>query len=119
MTATPIPRTLQLALTGVRELSIIATPPVDRLAVRTLLCRSDPVILREAVMREHFRGGQKLLFARVSRDLDKFAERLKTLALELRLVLPMGKMPVTQLEDTIGAFYESSDILLSNQYRRK
>ncbi len=58
LTATPIPRTLQLALTGVRELSIIATPPVDRLAVRTFVSPFDPVIVREALLREHYRGGQ-------------------------------------------------------------
>ena len=58
LSATPIPRTLQLALTGVRELSIIATPPVDRLAVRTFVTPFDPVILREALLRERYRGGQ-------------------------------------------------------------
>ena len=58
LTATPIPRTLQMALTGVRELSIIATPPVDRLAVRTFVTPFDPVVVREALLREHYRGGQ-------------------------------------------------------------
>ena len=58
LTATPIPRTLQLALTGVRELSIIATPPVDRLAVRTFVTPFDPLIVREALLRERYRGGQ-------------------------------------------------------------
>ena len=68
LSATPIPRTLQLALTGVRELSIIATPPVDRLAVRTFVTPFDPVILREALLRERYRGGQSFLCrARASR----------------------------------------------------
>src|SRR5581483_1467779 len=58
LTATPIPRTLQLALSGVREMSVIATPPVDRLAVRTFVMPSDPVVLREAILRERDRGGQ-------------------------------------------------------------
>ena len=58
LTATPIPRTLQLALTGVREMSVIATPPVDRLAVRTFIMPWDGVVLREAIQRERFRGGQ-------------------------------------------------------------
>src|SRR5205823_1483680 len=58
LTATPIPRTLQLALTGVRELSIIASAPVDRLAVRTFVSPFDPVIVREALLRERYRGGQ-------------------------------------------------------------
>ncbi|RMF04715.1 MAG: DEAD/DEAH box helicase, partial [Alphaproteobacteria bacterium] len=57
LTATPIPRTLQLALSGVRELSLIATPPVDRLAVRTYVMPFDPMVLREALLRERFRGG--------------------------------------------------------------
>ena len=61
LTATPIPRTLQLALTGVRELSLITTPPVDRLAVRTYISPFDPVIVREALRRERYRGGQTLL----------------------------------------------------------
>ena len=58
LSATPIPRTLQLALTGVRELSIIATPPVDRLAVRTSIAPFDPLLVREALLRERYRGGQ-------------------------------------------------------------
>ncbi|MGB1088264.1 MAG: transcription-repair coupling factor, partial [Alphaproteobacteria bacterium] len=58
LTATPIPRTLQLAMTGVRDLSLIATPPVDRLAVRTFVAPMDPVTIREALLREHYRGGQ-------------------------------------------------------------
>src|SRR3546814_20193240 len=58
MTATPIPRTLQMALSGVRELSLIATPPVDRLAVRTFVMPYDGVITREAILRERYRGGK-------------------------------------------------------------
>ena len=58
MTATPIPRTLHMALGGMKDLSLIATPPVDRLAVRTFVMPADPVVLREALMREHYRGGQ-------------------------------------------------------------
>ena len=61
MTATPIPRTLHMALGGMKDLSIIATPPVDRLAVRTFVMPADPVVLREAILREHYRGGQSLL----------------------------------------------------------
>src|SRR5439155_16617882 len=58
LTATPIPRTLQLAMSGVRDLSIIASPPVDRLAVRTFVSPFDPLIVREALLRERYRGGQ-------------------------------------------------------------
>ena len=58
LSATPIPRTLQLALTGVRELSLITTPPVDRLAVRTFISPFDPLVVRETLLRERYRGGQ-------------------------------------------------------------
>src|SRR5213079_337202 len=63
LTATPIPRTLQLALTGVRDLSIIASPPVDRLAVRTFVAPFDPIVVREALLRERYRGGQAFYVA--------------------------------------------------------
>jgi transcription-repair coupling factor (superfamily II helicase) len=71
LTATPIPRTLQMALSGVREMSLIATPPVDRLAVRTFVLPYDPVILREAILREHYRGGQTFYICPRIEDLDK------------------------------------------------
>src|SRR5207342_2358954 len=58
LTATPIPRTLQMAMSGLRELSVIQTPPVDRLAVRTYITPWDPIVVREALLREHYRGGQ-------------------------------------------------------------
>ena len=75
LTATPIPRTLQLALSGVRELSLIATPPVDRLAVRTYISPFDPVIVREALLREHYRGGQSFYVVPRIADLDEHARR--------------------------------------------
>ena len=77
LTATPIPRTLQMALSGVRQLSLIATPPVDRLAVRTFVLPFDPVIVREAIMREHFRGGQTYYICPRIEDLEKVAEQLQ------------------------------------------
>ena len=77
LSATPIPRTLQLALTGVRELSLITTPPVDRLAVRTYISPFDPVILKEALRRERFRGGQTYYVAPRISDLDDIAEFLR------------------------------------------
>ena len=64
LTATPIPRTLQLALSGVRDLSLITTPPIDRLAVRTFVTPFDPLVIREALLREHYRGGQSFYVAR-------------------------------------------------------
>ena len=76
LTATPIPRTLQLALTGVREMSLIATPPVDRLAVRTFIMPFDAVVIREALQRERFRGGQVFCVVPRIEDLPRMAERL-------------------------------------------
>ena len=66
LTATPIPRTLQLALSGVRDLSLITTPPIDRLAVRTFVTPFDPLVVREALLREHYRGGQSFYVCRAS-----------------------------------------------------
>ena len=77
LTATPIPRTLQLALSGVRELSLITTPPVDRLAVRTYISPFDPVIMREALRRERYRGGQSFYVVPRIADLDEVAEFLR------------------------------------------
>ena len=74
LTATPIPRTLQMALAGVRELSLMATPPVDRLAVRTFIMPYDPVVVREAILREHFRGGQTFFVCPRIDDIDTAAE---------------------------------------------
>ena len=74
LTATPIPRTLQLALTGVREMSIIATPPIDRLAVRTFIMPFDAVVIREALQRERFRGGQVFCVVPRVEDLARMAE---------------------------------------------
>ena len=85
LTATPIPRTLQLALTGVREMSVIATPPIDRLAVRTYVTPFDPVILREALLRERFRGGQTFYVVPRISDLDDAAAFLKEHVPELKV----------------------------------
>ena len=114
LTATPIPRTLQLALTGVKELSIIATPPVDRLSVRTFIMPWDPVILREALMREHFRGGQSFIVCPRVRDLEEMRERLEKLTPELKVVMAHGSLPPDELEEIMTAFTERrADILLS------
>ena len=114
LTATPIPRTLQLALTGVKELSLIATPPVDRLSVRTFVMPWDPVILREALMREHFRGGQSFIVCPRVRDLDEMRERLSSLVPELKTAVAHGGLQPNELEDIMTAFTERKvDILLS------
>src|SRR5688572_29410488 len=114
LTATPIPRTLQLALTGIREMSLITTPPVDRLAIRTFVLPYDPVIVREAILREQFRGGQVFYVCPRIEDLDALAERIRKLVPEIKLVVAHGKMSPTQLENAMNAFYDRQyDILLS------
>jgi transcription-repair coupling factor (superfamily II helicase) len=114
LTATPIPRTLQLALTGVRELSLIATPPVDRLAVRTFVLPYDAVTIREALLRERFRGGQSFYVCPRLEDLAEVEQQLRELVPELSLITAHGQLTPTELEDRIGAFYEGKhDLLLS------
>lgn len=114
LTATPIPRTLQLALSGVRELSLIATPPVDRLAVRTFILPYDPVIIREAILRERYRGGQTFYVCPRIEDLDGVTAALAELVPEVKVILAHGKMAPSELEARIAAFYDGkADILLS------
>jgi transcription-repair coupling factor (superfamily II helicase) len=114
LTATPIPRTLQLALSGVRELSLITTPPIDRLAVRTYISPFDPIILREALRRERHRGGQSFYVVPRIADLDDVAEFLNEEVPELRVIRAHGQMSPSQLEDVMSAFYDGQyDILLS------
>ncbi|HEX9836473.1 MAG TPA: transcription-repair coupling factor, partial [Alphaproteobacteria bacterium] len=116
LTATPIPRTLQLALSGVREMSIIATPPVDRLAVRTFVLPYDPVIVREAIMRERYRGGQVFYVCPRIEDLPEVTERIRTLVPEASLAVAHGRMAPSQLEDVMSRFYaRERDILVSTQ----
>jgi transcription-repair coupling factor (superfamily II helicase) len=114
LTATPIPRTLQLALSGVRDMSLIATPPVDRLAVRTFVLPYDPVIVREAIMRELFRGGQVFYVCPRIEDLPKVAERLRALVPDAKLAIAHGRLAPSELERVMSAFYDRAcDILLS------
>jgi transcription-repair coupling factor (superfamily II helicase) len=114
LSATPIPRTLQLALSGVRELSLITTPPIDRLAVRTYIAPFDPVIIREALRRERLRGGQSFYVVPRIADLAGVAEFLRETLPELRVATAHGQMPPTELEDVMTAFYEGQyDVLLS------
>jgi transcription-repair coupling factor (superfamily II helicase) len=114
LTATPIPRTLQLALTGVREMSLIATPPVDRLAVRTFTLPFDPVVIREAILRERYRGGQIFYVCPRIQDLDKVARQLKELVPEVKIMIAHGRMAARDLEEAVTAFYDGAyDLLLS------
>ena len=114
LTATPIPRTLQLALTGVRELSIIATPPVDRLAVRTFVTPFDPLSIREALLRERYRGGQAFYVVPRIEDVGEVKAFLEKEMPESKVAVGHGQMAAGQLEDVMTAFYEGKfDILLS------
>jgi transcription-repair coupling factor (superfamily II helicase) len=114
LTATPIPRTLSLALAGVRELSIIATPPVDRLAVRTFITPFDPLVVREALLRERYRGGQAFYVCPRIEDIAGIREFLGKNVPEVKVAIAHGQMPARELEDIMGAFYEGKfDVLLS------
>lgn len=114
LSATPIPRTLQLAMTGVRDLSIIATAPVDRLAVRSYVTPFDTLIVREALLRERYRGGQSFYVCPRIEDLDECAAFLRSNVPEAKFVVAHGQLAMGELEDKIGAFYDCKyDILLS------
>ncbi|MFL5234193.1 MAG: transcription-repair coupling factor, partial [Microvirga sp.] len=114
LSATPIPRTLQLALTGVRELSLITTPPVDRLAVRTFVTPFDPLIIREALLRERYRGGQAFYVVPRIEDIAEVRTFLERQVPEAKVAVAHGQMASGQLEDVMTAFYEGKfDVLLS------
>jgi len=114
LTATPIPRTLQMAMSGLRELSVIQTPPVDRLAIRTYVAPWDAVVMREALLREHYRGGQSFLVAPRIADLPDLEEWLRDEVPEVKAVTAHGQMGAGEVEERIGAFYDKKyDVLLS------
>ncbi|MEO0343402.1 MAG: transcription-repair coupling factor [Pseudomonadota bacterium] len=114
LTATPIPRTLQLSLSGVRELSVIGTPPVDRLSIRTYVSEFDPVTIREALLREHYRGGQTFIVVPRISDLPSLEEFLRDQMPEVSFVVAHGQMPSTDLDERMNAFYDGRhDVLLA------
>ncbi|MCP9233520.1 transcription-repair coupling factor [Mesorhizobium sp. LMG 17147] len=114
LSATPIPRTLQLALTGVRELSLIATPPVDRMAVRTFISPFDPLVIRETLLRERYRGGHSFYVVPRISDLAEIHDFLRESVPELKVAVAHGQMPPGELDDIMNAFYDGQyDVLLS------
>ncbi|WP_174284852.1 transcription-repair coupling factor [Sphingomonas bacterium] len=114
LTATPIPRTLQMAMSGIRELSVIQTPPVDRLAVRTYVMPWDPVVLREALLREHYRGGQSFVVVPRIADLSEIEDFIREAVPEVRYVVAHGQMSPTEVEERMSAFYDKKfEVLLS------
>ena len=114
LTATPIPRTLQLSLTGVRDLSIIATPPVDRLAIRTYVSEFDTITIREALLRERFRGGQSFYVVPRIADLPDIEDFLKTHVPEVTYVIAHGQLAAGDLDERMNQFYDGKyDVLLA------
>ncbi len=114
LTATPIPRTLQLSLTGVRDLSIIGTPPVDRLAIRTYVSEFDTVTIREALLREHYRGGQSFFVVPRIADMPEMEAFLRDEVPEVTFVSAHGQMAAGELDDRMNAFYDGKyDVLLA------
>lgn len=114
LTATPIPRTLQMALSGLKGMSIIATPPVDRLAVRTFVLPMDPLIVREALLREHYRGGQSFYVCPRIADLAEVGEFIRDTVPEVKVAVAHGQMPPSDIDRVMTAFYEGQyDVLLS------
>jgi transcription-repair coupling factor (superfamily II helicase) len=114
LSATPIPRTLQLALSGVRELSLITTPPVDRLAVRTYVTPYDSVVIREAILREYHRGGRIFYVTPRVKYMAELKQKLHELIPEVSVVSAHGQMPASELDNVMNAFYDGKyDVLLS------
>ncbi|MFB0994297.1 MAG: helicase-related protein, partial [Paracoccaceae bacterium] len=114
LTATPIPRTLQMSLTGVRDLSIIATPPVDRLAIRTYVSEFDPITLREALLRERYRGGQSFFVVPRISDLPNIETFLTEQAPEVSYIVVHGRLAAGELDKRMNAFYDGKyDVLVA------
>ncbi len=114
LTATPIPRTLQLSLSGVRDLSIIGTPPVDRLSIRTYVSEFDTVTIREALLREHYRGGQSFFVVPRISDLPEIEAFLDNEVPEVSYMIAHGQMAAGELDSRMNAFYDGKyDVLLA------
>ena len=114
LSATPIPRTLQMALTGVRDLSLITTPPVDRLAVRSFVMPFDAVVMREAIMRELHRGGKCFVVTPRIKDIADLKWKLADIAPEAKVAIAHGQLAANDLDTVMNDFYDGKfDVLLS------
>jgi transcription-repair coupling factor (superfamily II helicase) len=114
LSATPIPRTLQMALTGVRDLSLITTPPIDRLAVRSFVMPFDQVVVKESILREMHRGGKCFVVTPRIKDIAELKAHLSQLVPEARMAVAHGQMPPSDLDEIMNQFYDGKfDILLS------
>ncbi|WED20809.1 transcription-repair coupling factor [Vibrio sp. JC009] len=112
LTATPIPRTLNMAMSGMRDLSIIATPPARRLAIKTFVRQSDDAVVREAVLREIMRGGQVYFLHNQVETIEKVAAELEKLIPEARVTVAHGQMRERELERIMNDFYHQRFNLL-------
>lgn len=114
LTATPIPRTMQMALGGLRDLSLITSPPVDRLAVRTYVMKLDSKVIREAILREIHRDGQVFVVTPYVDDIPKLSERIGALVPEASIRIAHGQMSRDEMEDVMVDFYEGKfNVLIS------
>lgn len=114
LSATPIPRTLQMSMVGIKDLSIIATPPIDRLPVRTSVLPFDAVVIRDALMRERFRGGRSFYVCPRIKDIEWVQAKLKDIVPELSFKIAHGQMPAAAIDEIMSEFCDGKfDILLS------
>lgn len=114
MSATPIPRSLQMSVLGIKDLSLIATPPIDRLSVRTNIIPNDSVIIRDALLRENTRGGRSFFVVPRIKDIEDIEKQLNKLVPELKYVVAHGKMLPSTIDKIMNDFYQGKyDILLS------
>ncbi len=114
LSATPIPRTLQMSMVGIKDLSLIATPPIDRLPVRTNVMPFDAVVIRDALMRERFRGGLSFYVVPRIKDIEWVQKQLDALVPELKYRVAHGQMPPAEIDKAMTDFCDGKfDILLS------
>jgi transcription-repair coupling factor (superfamily II helicase) len=114
LSATPIPRTLQMALTGVRDLSLITTPPVDRLAIRSFVMPFDPVVVREAITREMHRGGKTFVVTPRIKHIGEVKAQLAEIVPEAKVAVAHGQMAPSELDTVMNDFYDGKyDVLLA------
>ena len=114
LTATPIPRTMQLAMTGVKDLSIIASPPIDRRSIETFIFKRDLIVIKEALLKEKKRGGQSFYVVPRIKDISTIEDFIKEKIPEINYVVAHGQMSSTNLENRMHDFYEGNyDVLIS------
>jgi len=112
LTATPIPRTLNMAMSGVRDMSIIATPPAKRLSIKTFVREDNKAVTKEAILRELLRGGQVYFLHNEVKSIDRRAEEIQALVPEARIIVAHGQMRERELEQVMSDFYHKRYNLL-------